>query len=120
MSHLVTIQTKVHDPVAITAACRRQGLAEPVQGTASLYNGEATGLIIRLPGWEFPVVIEPLTGAVHYDNFNGAWGEQQHLDRFLQAYAVEKCRLEARSKGYPVTEQVLQDGSIKLQIVEGT
>ena len=40
-----------------------------------------------------------------------------HLDRFLQLYAVEKAKLEARAKGYPVTEQALEDGGIKLQII---
>jgi hypothetical protein len=44
------------------------------------------------------------------------WGAQQELDRFLQAYACERTRIEARKKGYLVTEQPLQDGSIKLTI----
>ena len=42
------------------------------------------------------------------------WGAQQELDRFLQAYAVEKAKLEARKRGHVVTEQSLSDGSIKL------
>jgi hypothetical protein len=41
MSHIVTIQTKVHDPHAVAAACRRLNLAAPVQGTAKLHSGEA-------------------------------------------------------------------------------
>jgi hypothetical protein len=89
-----------------------------VQGTAELYSGKATGLIVQLPGWEYPAVIDVVTGDVRYDNFEGAWGEQKHLDRFLQAYTVERARLEARKKGYGVSEQVLQDGSIKLTIME--
>lgn len=44
------------------------------------------------------------------------WGEQQQLDRFLQAYAVEKARIEARKQGHTVTEQPLADGSIKVTI----
>jgi hypothetical protein len=60
-----------------------------------------------------------LTGAIHFDNFVGQWGEPAELNRFLQAYAVEKARLEARKKGYAVSEQQLQDGSIRLQIQEG-
>lgn len=44
------------------------------------------------------------------------WGEQVHLDRFLQSYAVEKTRIEARKKGMSVSEQLLQDGSVKLQL----
>jgi hypothetical protein len=31
-------------------------------------------------------------------------------------YAVEKAKLEARKKGYSVTEQSRQDGNIVLQI----
>ena len=119
MSHLVTIQTKLHDPASIRAACQRLNLAAPVQGTAQLFSGEATGLIVQLPGWEYPAVIDTLTGVVQYDNYGGAWGEQAQLDRFLQLYAVERAKLEARKKGYTVSEQTLGDGSIKLQIIEG-
>jgi hypothetical protein len=119
MSHVVIIQTRVHDPVAVAAACRRLGLAEPAQGTAQLFSGEASGLIVQLPGWQYPAVIDPLTGVIAYDNYGGVWGEQAQLDRFVQAYAAERVRLEAQKKGYPITEQTLQDGSIKLQIVEG-
>jgi hypothetical protein len=119
MSHVVTIQTKVHDAVAVAAACRRLELAAPVEGTAQLFSGEATGLMVQLPDWLYPVVIDTLTGVVRYDNFEGVWGDQAQLHRFLQSYAVEKCRLEARKKGYSLTEQALQDGGIKLQLVEG-
>jgi hypothetical protein len=120
MSHIVTIQTKVHDAVAVAAACQRLNLAAPVQGTAQLYSGEASGLLVQLPGWLYPAVIDTLTGIVRYDNFAGAWGEQCHLDRLIQSYAVEKTKIEARKKGYQVSEQTLQDGSIKLQIIRGT
>lgn len=44
------------------------------------------------------------------------WGDQKELDRFLQAYAIERARIEARKKGYTVTEQALTDGSVKLTI----
>ena len=47
MSHIVTIQTKVHDPHAVAAACRRLNLAAPVQGTTKLYSSEAEGLIVQ-------------------------------------------------------------------------
>jgi hypothetical protein len=118
MSHVVTIQTKVHDPAAVAAACQRLNLAAPVPGTARLFSGAATGLVVQLPGWQYPVVLDTSTGAVHFDNYNGAWGEQQQLDRFLQLYAVEKAKSEARKRGFAVNEQALQDGSIKVQISE--
>ena len=117
MSHLVSIQTEVRDPVAVAAACRRRCLPEPVYGTASLFSGEATGFLVKLPEWLYPLVLDTATGRVAYDNYGGAWGEPVHLDRFLQAYAVEKATLEARKTGYTVREQPLDDGSIRLRII---
>jgi hypothetical protein len=119
MSHIVSVQSRLHDPTAVAAACQRLGVPAPVQGTARLYSGEATGLLVQLPGWQYPVVVDTLTGICRYDNYGGAWGEQAAFDRFVQLYAVERARLEARKRGYVCSEQALQDGSIKLSIVEG-
>lgn len=116
MSHIVSIKTEVRDVAAVAAACRRLGLDQPVQGTTKLYSGEATGLAVKLPDWVHPVVCDTASGKLHYDNFGGRWGEQKHFDRFLQAYAVEKARLEARKRGHQLAEQQLADGSIKLTI----
>lgn len=120
MSHVVSIQTRLHDPVAIGAACRRLNVPEPTQGTARLYSGEATGLLVQLPGWTYPVVIDTTSGIAKLDNFEGHWGEREHFDRFLQMYAVERAKQEAHKKGHQVTEQALADGSIKVSIIEGT
>lgn len=116
MSHIVQIKTQVRDPAAIEAACRRLGLAEPVLGKHRLFSGEATGLAIQLPGWHYPVVFDIATVEARYDNYGGHWGEQKELDRFMQAYAVEKAKIESRKKGHTVTEQSLGDGSIKLTV----
>lgn len=119
MSHIVTISTKINDPVAVAAACQRLGLPEPVQGTAELFSGQATGWLVKLSGWEYPAVIDTASGTIQFDNYGGAWGDQAQLHRFLQMYAVERAKLEARKKGYQVSEQALQNGSIKLQIIQG-
>lgn len=116
MSHIVQIQTQVRDAEGVRAACRRLGLAEPVAGTTKLFSSEATGLAVQLPGWKYPLVCQLDTGQVQFDNFQGHWGEQVQLDKFLQAYAAEKAKIEARRRGHSVTEQLLQDGSIKLTI----
>jgi hypothetical protein len=119
MSHLVTIKSQVKDADALAAACRRLGLAAPVHETVELFSGTATGLAVRLPDWQYPVVVDVALGELVYDNYNGAWGDPSAMDKLLQSYAVEKARLEARRKGYAVQETTLQDGSIKLQILEG-
>jgi hypothetical protein len=120
MSHVVTVQTKLHCPLAIAAACQRLNLPAPIEGTTRLFSGQAAGLIVKLPGWRYPVVVDILSGVVSYDNYGGSWGDQAHLNRFLQLYAVEKVKLESRKKGYTVNETTLQDGSVKVQIIEGS
>lgn len=119
MSHIVVVRTKVQNVAAVTAACTRLGLAAPTQGTARLYSGEVNGLIVQLPEWQYPIVIDTITGTVQFDNYGGRWGSQEKLDQFLQAYAVELVKLEARKKGYTVSEQPLQDGSIRVNVIEG-
>jgi hypothetical protein len=116
LSHIVTIKTQVRDTAAVAAACRRLALPEPLHGTADLFSGQATGLLVHLPGWLYPAVIETATGTVPYDNYTGVWGDEKQLHRFLQAYVVEQARVEARKKSYPTTEQSLADGSILVDI----
>ena len=116
MSHIVSLDLEVRDAVAVRAACQHLKLPQPVQGTTKLFSGEVTGLAVELPEWRYPAVCDTETGQVHYDNYGGRWGDQQHLDRFVQRYAVEKARIESRKRGYTLTEQSLSDGSIKVTI----
>ena len=71
MSHIVTIATQVRDPQAVAAACRRLGLPEPVHGTATLFEGQATGLLVKLPGWLYPVDCDTASGVVRFDKATG-------------------------------------------------
>ena len=116
MSHIVQIQTQVRDPAAVRAACDRLKIPAPTEGEFRLYATSAAGLGVQLPGWRYPIVCSPSTGEVKFDNFGGHWGAQRELDRFMQAYAVEKAKIEARRQGHSVVEQPLADGSIKLTV----
>lgn len=116
MSHIVQIQTEVRNPAAVGAACERLGLPQPVEGIHRLFSGEETGLGIQLPDWKYPVVCNTANGQLRYDDFGGHWGARVELDRFLQRYAVEVATIEARKRGHAVTEQLLEDGSIKLTV----
>ncbi len=118
MSHIVRVQTQVRD-AAVSAACRRRELPEPLAGKHKVFQSEVEGLAVRLRGWNFPAVCQLETGAVVFDNYKGRWGRQAELDQFVQAYAVEKTRIEARRRGHAVTEHALQDGSIKLVVQVG-
>jgi hypothetical protein len=73
MSHIVSIKTQVKDAAALSVACRRLSLAEPVRETVQLFSGQATGLAVRLPNWQYPVVVDIENGFVHLDNYDGNW-----------------------------------------------
>ncbi|HUU59254.1 MAG TPA: DUF1257 domain-containing protein [Phycisphaerae bacterium] len=135
MSHLVTIQTRMRDPAALAAACRRLGLAEPVHGTMTAADGAtAEGLLVCLPGWRVPVAVRAdgtvaterwnfgrrlSTDAWEHDDWPGlAYSDEAQPGRLLQAYAVEAARIEARRRGRSITERALPDGSIRLVIQE--
>ena len=119
MSHIVQIDTEIRDPTAVGSACQRLNLPAPVKGTTKLYSETVTGLAVQLPGWRFPVVCDTGTGQIKFDNFKGHWGNQQELNKFLQAYTAEKARLEARKRGHSVIEQTLENGSIKVTVQVG-
>jgi hypothetical protein len=119
VSHIVEIKTEIRDDQAVRAACTRLQLPAPEHKTVRLFSTTATGLCVQLPGWNYPVVANLENGQVQYDNYQGHWGEQSRLNQFLQAYAVEKAKIEARKKGHAVTETSLQDGSIRVTVRVG-
>jgi hypothetical protein len=119
MSHIVQIQTQVRDASAVRAACIRLGPDAPVQGRFKLYRETVEGLGVHLREWRYPVVFDLATGKSQYDNFDGHWGDPKRLDEFMQAYAVEKAKIEARKQGHSVSEQPLADGSIKVTVQVG-
>ena len=119
MSHIVHIQTEVRDPIAISSACDRLALPQPIQDEHQLFTKKVTGWGVQLQRWRFPVVCQTETGQVQYDNYEGRWGDPAQLDRFLQGYAIEAAKQEARRQGYSVTEQPLADGSVRLTVQVG-
>ena len=69
MSHVVSVKAEIRDLAAVRAACQRLGLAQPVQGTTKLFSGEATGLAVQLPDWQYPIVADLATGQLRYRQF---------------------------------------------------
>ena len=76
-------------------------------------------IVVRRRPWRGLSRRELVTGRVRYDNFGGRWGDPARLSAFIQRYAVEKTRLEARRAGQTVIEQPLADGSIRLTLSMG-
>lgn len=114
MSHIVTIRTQVRDPLAIQSACSRMKLPAPVYGPAKLFVTEKTGWVVKLTDWIYPIVCNTNTGEIETDSYESRWGDPQRLDEFLQAYAVEKAKIEACKAGHTASEHLLADGSIRV------
>lgn len=77
---------------------------------------EHEGLLVQLPGWKFPVIINTKTGEAKMDNYNGVWGAQVELEKFTQLYGVCKATMEAQRRGLRVIRNVQPTGVIRLQI----
>ena len=122
MSHVVTVKLEIKDVEALRAACNRIDGAELVNNGDLMDLGmytrgsEKQGIGLQLEGWNNHVMIVPETGEVRYDNYNGRWGAQEKLDELVQAYSVEKVKLEAMMHGHVVTEEYQENGDIKWKV----
>ena len=119
MSHVVTIETKLKDPAALSAACTRLRLPEPKAETVKFFDGsEHAGLAVRPPGFVYPIVVQE-DGTTLSDTYGGRWGDDAFLGRLKQAYAVEAAKLQAKARGHRCTETTLPDGGVKLTVTAG-
>lgn len=116
MSVLVQVKSVVKSMSALNTACTRLGLKLLPAGQYEVWAKVARGVAVRLPGWQYHVVIDPVTGVMVYDNHNGSWGEIRHLDKLLQAYNVAAIEEEAAREGCqvetsvdPVTGDIVMD-----------
>lgn len=116
---MIEIKTEVLGEAAVRAACTRLTRVTPEHKTCRLFSAMALGLCVQLPGWKYPVACNLETGQRRYENYEGHWGEQKHLNAFLEAYAVEKAKIEAHRKGYTCSETRLEDGSIHVTVRVG-
>ena len=118
MSHTIKAGFKFTNEAALKAAAKHQGWQLKDRGTHKLFDGtkRENAFALSIPGWRHDVILDVDRGEALYDNYGGRWGDEQQLHKFLQAYAVEKVKLEARRQGQTAIEQPLADGSIRVQI----
>jgi hypothetical protein len=115
MSHVATIALEFRDLAALAEAAAACGLGL-VQDSVTFYDGTCvTGSAIRLPGWQYPVVVDA-TGRLHYDHYEGRWGDLAQLHRFRQAYAEAATTRFARAGGYIITRSTQADGTVRLAL----
>lgn len=128
MSHTIRMKIKLTDiPLLqkvvgqhegahfVTPRGTRVATAAEARGTFKQYSESPAGIGIKLPDWQYPVVVGD-DGVLAVDNFNGHWGDQVHLDSLVQAYSVAKTRQEAAiSNMLLASEKQLTDGTVVLE-----
>lgn len=104
MSHTVTVDVEMRDREARRKAAEDLGASIAEHTSARLYERgqEYHGCVIRLPGWTYPIIITE-DNKLHYDHYQGRWGNPELLDRFCQRYThhVTMEELEALQLQYP-------------------
>ena len=115
MSHVATITLEFRDRQALADAAAVCGF--PLgEATVTFFDGtHVTGTEVRLPGWQYPAVIDA-EGRLHYDHYEGRWGNLAHLHRFRQAYAEAATTRFARARGYLVTRTAQAEGTVCLAL----
>lgn len=126
MSHMTTISIEVRDLEALEQACRRLGLTL-VRGKnkARFYNHNTAECdhVIEVPASAHDIgVVKEADGTYRLQtDFYGMEGERvkklcgDDLSKLMQAYGVEKSKVEARRKGFSCFEEVMQDGTIRVK-----
>jgi hypothetical protein len=99
MSHTVTIDVKFKDKEVAVKAAEAMGASVIGEGSHRLYSSSHSGLAIKFPGWNYPVVIDG-DGKIFYDNYNGAWGNQSILERFQEEYSNKVIESTCESLGW--------------------
>lgn len=115
MSHTASVHVHFRDREALATACRELGC--PLEhGTVTFYDQQtSSGDVIRLPGWEYPIVVEtPET--VRMDHYEGRWGDLTHFHRLKHTYAVHAAIRAVERTGRRVLQRIEQNGHVQLVV----
>jgi hypothetical protein len=145
MSHVVSIETQIHDLAALEAACAEMGLTFKRDQRTYAWFGRHVGdhplpigirvedlghcsHAIGVPGtyWEIGLLKDSSTGGYRMlFDFFGASGQSilnaigSDGGKLLQRYGVVKATAEAEKKGFVATRTTNADGSIELRLKKG-
>ena len=116
MSHVATIALEFRDPAALARRPRRLRSRSP-PGDGHLLRRDARHGHARFgcPGGATRWSSTP-TGRLHYDHYEGRWGDLAQLHRFRQAYAEAATTRFARARGYLITRTAQADGTVRLAL----
>lgn len=86
MSHTIKATDVRLAPESVLQAAQKLGYKTEVGKVRLFDRTEVEGLAVSLPGWSYPLVVQP-DGALVYDNYKGRWGNIEELEK-LAAYSM--------------------------------
>lgn len=98
-SHTVKIKVEYKDPDTLKRACDNLGWKWLGLGVHSLFENTAAGHGFKPVGWELPAVLDA-NGELHFDTFNGAWGDEKQLELLKAEYAIATAQKAAEELGW--------------------
>ncbi len=103
MSHTVRSKTQLTDrSLILKVAEKMKGCSIVEPASVRLYDGtlaKSTDTCVKFDNWQYPIIVDG-EGAVFYDNYDGAWGEEKTLDDFLGLYNKELIEQQAQTEGW--------------------
>lgn len=120
MSHTATVSTQVRRPKLIQKAATALGFECTVgRFSQKFYQAEIhTGdVLVKLPGWQYPVIFDTKKGQAAYDNYDGKWGDIQQLNRLIQEYAIRVTEEEAQEftlQGWQMQRVTQPNGDVQI------
>jgi len=94
----MVIITAVHDPLALAETCRQCNLMTPKKGTIQLGEREVFGWIVHLPGLQFPVVVNTLTGLISYHPRDNAFRPYLSIMHFIHRFYAVRHKMRQGDK----------------------
>lgn len=123
MSKRSTVKMQIENEATLVAAC--DALHIPYQTgkqKVNLFSQEVSGdFSLRLNNWRYPVVVNFATGEVHFDNYEGHWGNPDDLlvlKREYKAQTVEQSDAiqERLREGYQIERLLDESGDLKIRL----
>ena len=117
MSQVTKVTVSITSETAVAEACKTLKLETPQRGTTQFYDGtKHEGLIVKLQGWNYPIVVDTEKGEIYLDDFKGHWGEKAHYNKFIQRCRVEEFKEKAKKDNYYTIKEDEVGDSIKLTV----
>lgn len=113
MSNTARIAVQFKDLLGLELACRELGAQISHRETVTFYdNTTVTGTAIRLPGWEYPIVVTDQQ--LFYDSYEGHWGDMATLKRLRQLYTLHTSVRTEHRLARKLLQRQERNGRIRL------